>query len=162
MEVSEKVLNFFFLELGTFGVSTLLTLFFLVPYDQNAAKKLSKELKKKALEKGKEENNNINEDENKKDDDKGIIIEDYNRNTVNKDEALLPQDDQDDGITKINRYEVVEGEKNDYNAKFTSGVNKDKKVIAIQDTKAGVLDTNPISANISKSITQVNYSTRHT
>ena len=46
LEVSEKVLNFFLLELGTFGVSTLLTLFFLVPYDQNDAKKLSKELKK--------------------------------------------------------------------------------------------------------------------
>lgn len=44
MEVSEKVPNFFLLELGTFGVSTLLTLFFLVPYDQNSAKKLSKEL----------------------------------------------------------------------------------------------------------------------
>jgi len=51
MEVSEKVLNFFFLELGAFGVSTLLTLFFLVRYDQNAAKKLSKELKKKLLKK---------------------------------------------------------------------------------------------------------------
>ena len=161
LEVSEKVLNFFLLELGTFGVSTLLTLFFLVPYDEKAAKKLSKELKKKALEKGKEENNNINEDENKKDDDKGIIVEDYSRNTVNKDQALLPQDDQDDGITKINRYEVVEGEKNDYDAKIDSGANKDKKVIAIPDTKAGVLDTNPISANISMSVTQVNYSTRH-
>ena len=44
MEVSEKALNFFLLELGTFGVSTLLTLFFLVPYDEKAAKKLSKEL----------------------------------------------------------------------------------------------------------------------
>ena len=162
LEVSQKVLNFFLLELGTFGVSTLLTLFFLVPYDEKAAKKLSKELKKKALEKGKEENNNINEDENKKDDDKGIIVEDYSRNTVNKDQALLPQDDQDDGITKINRYEVVEGEKNDYDAKIDSGANKDKKVIAIPDTKAGVLDTNPISANISMSVTQVNYSTRHT
>lgn len=125
-------------------------------------KNYQKNFKKKALEKGKEENNNINEDENKKDDDKGIIIEDYNRNTVNKDEALLPQDDQDDGITKINRYEVVEGEKNDYDAKITSGANKDKKVIAIPDTKAGVLDTNPISANIYMSITKVNYSTRHT
>ena len=59
--VSEKVLNFFILELGTYGISTLLTLFFLVPYDEKAAKKLSKELKKKALEKSKEENNAINE-----------------------------------------------------------------------------------------------------
>ena len=56
---------------------------------------------------------------------------------------------------------LLKEKKNDYDAKFISGANKDKKVIAIQDTKAGVLDTNPISANISKSITQVNYSTRH-
>ena len=76
-ELSENVLNFFLLELGTFGVSTLLTLLFLVPYDEKAAKKLSKELKKKAQEKGKEENNNINEDENKKDDDKGFIFGGY-------------------------------------------------------------------------------------
>ena len=46
-EISQNVLNVFILELGTFGISTLLTLLFLVPYDEKAAKKLSHELKKK-------------------------------------------------------------------------------------------------------------------
>jgi MFS family permease len=160
-EISKNVLNFFILELGTYGISTLLTLFFLVPYDEKAAKKLSKELKKKAKEKN-EESNAINEDENKKDDDnKNIIVEDYNRNTLNKDDALIPDEEKVENI-KINRYEVSEDEKGDYDAKIATGKNKDKKVIAIPDTKAGMLDTNPVSANISMSITQVNYSTRHT
>ena len=164
--ISEKVHNFFILELGTFGISTLLTLFFLVPYDEKAAKRLSRELKKKAKEKSKEENNTINEneDENKKDDAQGIIVEDYNRPTVNKEDALIQNEDNDQNLN-INRYEVEEGDKGDFDAKIVSdGVKdqKDKKVIAIPDTKAGVLDTNPISANISMSITQVNYSTRHT
>ena len=44
--VAENVRNVFILELGTFGISTLLTLLFLVPYDEKAAKKLSRELKK--------------------------------------------------------------------------------------------------------------------
>ncbi len=162
LEISENVLNFFILELGTYGISTLLTLFFLVPYDEKAAKKLSKELKKKAKEKS-EENNAINDDENKKDDekDKNIIVEDYNRNTINKEDALIPDEEKVENI-KINRYEVSEGDKEDYNAKVTTEKGKDKKVIAIPDTKAGMLDTNPVSANISMSITQVNYSTRHT
>lgn len=160
-EISKNVLNFFILELGTYGISTLLTLFFLVPYDEKAAKKLSKELKKKAKEKN-EESNAINEDENKKDDDnKNIIVEDYNRNTLNKDDALIPDEEKVENI-KINRYEVSEDDKGDYDAKIATGKNKDKKVIAIPDTKAGMLDTNPVSANISMSITQVNYSTRHT
>ena len=160
-EISKNVLNFFILELGTYGISTLLTLFFLVPYDEKAAKKLSKELKKKAKEKN-EESNAINEDENKKDDDnKNIIVEDYNRNTLNKDDALIPDEEKVDNI-KINRYEVSEDDKGDYDAKIATGKNKDKKVIAIPDTKAGMLDTNPVSGNISMSITQVNYSTRHT
>ena len=162
LEISENVLNFFILELGTYGISTLLTLFFLVPYDEKAAKKLSKELKKKAKEKP-EENNAINDDENKKDDekDKNIIVEDYNRNTINKEDALIPDEEKVENI-QINRYEVSEGDKEDYNAKVTTEKGKDKKVIAIPDTKAGMLDTNPVSANISMSITQVNYSTRHT
>ena len=162
LEISENVLNFFILELGTYGISTLLTLFFLVPYDEKAAKKLSKELKKKAKEKS-EENNAINDDENKKDDekDKNIIVEDYNRNTINKEDALIPDEEKVENI-QINRYEVSEGDKEDYNAKVTTEKGKDKKVIAIPDTKAGMLDTNPVSANISMSITQVNYSTRHT
>ena len=161
LEISENVLNFFILELGTYGISTLLTLFFLVPYDEKAAKKLSKELKKKAKEKT-EENNAINEDENKKDEeDKNIIVEDYNRNTINKEDALIPDEEKVENI-QINRYEVSEGDKEDYNAKVTTEKGKDKKVIAIPDTKAGMLDTNPVSANISMSITQVNYSTRHT
>ena len=159
--VSEKVLNFFILELGTYGISTLLTLFFLVPYDEKAAKKLSKELKKKALEKSKEENNaiNENEDENKKDDEKAIIVEDYNRNTVNN--ALLPDSENEENL-KI--YEVSEGQKeDDYDAKLADGQNKNnQKVIAIPDTKAGALETNPVSGNISMSVSQVNYSTRHT
>ena len=37
-----------------------------------------------------------------------------------------------------------------------------KKVIAIPDSKAGGLETNPVSTNISMSVSQVNYSTRHT
>ena len=168
LELSENVLNFFVLELGLFGLSTLLTLLFLVPYDEKAAKKLSKALKKKAEEKSKEENNAINEDENKKDDENAIIVEDYQRNTVtSKDggenkEALLPDDDKEAPL-KINRYEVKDGDKDELDAKIATDVDKkDKKIIAIPDTKAGLLDTNPISANISMSITQVNYSTAHT
>ena len=159
--VSEKVLNFFILELGTYGISTLLTLFFLVPYDEKAAKKLSKELKKKALEKSKEENNaiNENEDENKKEEENPLIVKDYNRNTVNN--ALLPDSENEENL-KI--YEVSEGQKeDDYDAKLADGQNKNnQKVIAIPDTKAGALETNPVSGNISMSVSQVNYSTRHT
>jgi len=172
LEMSEKILSFFMLELGCFGISTLLTLFFLVPYDEKAAKKLSKELKKKAQEKSKEENNaiNENEDENKKDEDgKAIIVEDYNRNTItskdgegNKDEALIP-DEEKDAPMKINRYEVKEGD-NEIDVKVATkdDKTKDKNVIAIPDTKMGVLESNPISANISMSVTAVNYSTAHT
>lgn len=169
-DLSENVLSFFMLELGCFGISTLLTLFFLVPYDEKAAKKLSKELKKKAQEKSKEENNAINDDENKKEDDgNAIIVEDYNRNTVtstegegNKDEALIPEEEKDAPI-KINRYEVKDGE-NEIDVKVASkdDKKKDKNVIAIPDTKMGVLESNPISANISMSVTAVNYSTAHT
>ena len=159
--VSEKVLNFFILELGTYGISTLLTLFFLVPYDEKAAKKLSKELKKKALEKSKEENTaiNENEDENKKDDENPLIVKDYNRNTVSN--ALLPDSENEENL-KI--YEVSEGQKeDDYDAKLAEGQNKNnQKVIAIPDTKAGALEANPVSGNISMSVSQVNYSTRHT
>lgn len=172
LEMSEKILSFFMLELGCFGISTLLTLFFLVPYDEKAAKKLSKELKKKAQEQSKEENNaiNENEDENKKDEDgKAIIVEDYNRNTItskdgegNKDEALIP-DEEKDAPMKINRYEVKEGD-NEIDVKVATkdDKTKDKNVIAIPDTKMGVLESNPISANISMSVTAVNYSTAHT
>jgi MFS family permease len=152
-EISEKVLNVFLLELGTFGVSTLLTLLFLVPYDEKAAKKLSKELKRKAQEKDKE-NNAINDDENKKEDEKGIIVKD------NRNEPLLPEDD--DGNTKINEYEINNGEKGDYDAKLATGDDKDKKVISIPDSKAGNLASNPVSGNLSMSVSQVNYSTRHT
>ena len=172
LELSEKVLSFFILELGCFGISTLLTLLFLVPYDEKAAKKLSKELKKKAQEKSKEENNaiNENEDENKKDDDgKAIIVEDYNRNTItskdgegNKDEALIP-DEEKDAPMKIERYEVKDGDKEiDVKVATKSDKTKDKNVIAIPDTKMGVLESNPISGNISMSVTAVNYSTAHT
>ena len=159
--VAKNVLNFFILELGTFGISTLLTLLFLVPFDDKAAKKLSRVLKKKAQEKNKEENNaiNENEDENKKEDDnEELVIKDYNRSNVN-DEALLPNDEKDD---RIKIYEVENADKGDFDAKIASGENKEKKVIAIPDTKAGVLETNPVSGNVSMSITQVNYSTRHT
>ena len=170
-DLSEKILSFFMLELGCFGISTLLTLFFLVPYDEKAAKKLSKELKKRAQEKSKEENNaiNENEDENKKDDEKAIIVEDYNRNTVtskdgegNKDEALIP-DEEKDAPMKINRYEVKEGD-NEIDVKVATkdDKTKDKDVIAIPDTKMGILESNPISANISMSVSAVNYSTAHT
>ena len=170
-DLSEKILSFFMLELGCFGISTLLTLFFLVPYDEKAAKKLAKELKKRAQEKSKEENNaiNENEDENKKDDEKAIIVEDYNRNTVtskdgegNKDEALIP-DEEKDASMKINRYEVKEGD-NEIDVKVATkdDKTKDKNVIAIPDTKMGILESNPISANISMSVTAVNYSTAHT
>ena len=161
LEVSEKILSFFILELGTFGISTLLTLLFLVPYDEKAAKKLSKELKRKAKEKTDEENNAINEDENKKDDENAIIVEDHNRNTIDKDDALLP-DDEKDGNMKINVYQVEEGDKGDFDAKKASGDKKDKKVIVIPDTKTKGLETNPVSANMSMSLTQANYSTRHT
>jgi len=170
LELSEKILSFFMLELGCFGISTLLTLLFLVPYDEKAAKKLSKELKKKAQEKSKEESNAINDDENKKEDDgKAIIVEDYNRNTItskdgegNKDEALIPDEDKDAPM-KIERYEVKEGDNEiDVKAASKDDKSKDKKVIAIPDTKMGVLDTNPISANISMSVSAVNYSTAHT
>lgn len=158
LNISENVRNVFIMELGTFGISTLLTLLFLVPYDEKAAKKLSRELKKKAKEKSQEENNaiNENEDENKKDDAKPIIIEDHN--TGDKKEALLPEDENNEP-TKINKYEVVDGEKG-YDAKVSSG--KNKADIAIPDTKAGALETNPVSTNISMSVSQVNYSTRHT
>ena len=74
---------------------------------------------------------------------------------------MIPDEEKVENI-QINRYEVSEGDKEDYNAKVTTEKGKDKKVIAIPDTKAGMLDTNPVSANISMSITQVNYSTRHT
>ena len=157
-DLSEKILSFFMLELGCFGISTLLTLFFLVPYDEKAAKKLSKELKKRAQEKSKEENNAINENE-----------EDYNRNTVtskdgegNKDEALIP-DEEKDAPMKINRYEVKEGD-NEIDVKVATkdDKTKDKDVIAIPDTKMGILESNPISANISMSVSAVNYSTAHT
>jgi MFS family permease len=160
--IAKNVLNFFILELGTFGISTLLTLLFLVPFDEKAAKKLSRELKKKEKERTKEENNaiNENEDENKKDDNKeGYVVKDYNRPTINKDEALIP-DDENDGNMKI--YEVENVDKEDYDAKIASGDNKDKKVIVIPDTKAKNLETNPVSANLSMNVTQVNYSTRHT
>ena len=158
LNISENVRNVFIMELGTFGISTLLTLLFLVPYDEKAAKKLSRELKKKAKEKSQEENNaiNENEDENKKDDAKPIIIEDHN--TGDKKEALLPEDENNEP-TKINKYEVVDGEKG-YDAKVSSC--KNKADIAIPDTKAGALETNPVSTNISMSVSQVNYSTRHT
>lgn len=64
---------------------------------------------------------------------------------------------------KIERYEVKEGENEiDVKAASKDDKSKDKKVIAIPDTKMGVLDTNPISANISMSVTAVNYSTAHT
>ena len=159
LSISSNVQNVFIMELGTFGISTLLTLLFLVPYDEKAAKKLSRELKKKAKEKSQEENNaiNANEDENKKDDAKAVIVEDYNRPSVDKNEALLPEDEN----IKINKYEVTDGDK-DIDVKVASGNNKDKNVIAIPDTKAGGLETNPVSTNISMSVSQVNYSTRHT
>ena len=156
--VSENTHNFWIIELGTFGISTLLTLLFLVPYDEKAAKRFSKELKKKSKEKSEQENNiiNQNEDENNKNDDQGIIVEDHNRNTIDKDDALLP--DEDKGI---NTYEVNEGDKeDDYDAKAVKEKKKDKKVVVIPDTKAGALETNPVSGNIS--VSQVNYSTRHT
>ena len=157
--VAENVRNVFILELGTFGISTLLTLLFLVPYDEKAAKKLSRELKRKTKEATKEENNaiNENEDENNKDDDNGVVFEDHNKESDNK-EGLLPDDEEKDGPTKI---EVIDGDKG-YNAKVASGSNKGKKVIAIPDSKAGGLETNPVSTNISMSVSQVNYSTRHT
>ena len=46
-EISVKIIDYYMLSLGIFGVSTLMTLLFLVPYDQKAAKKLSKALKNK-------------------------------------------------------------------------------------------------------------------
>ena len=162
--VSSNVHNFWILELGTYGISTLLTLLFLVPYDEKAAKRLSRELKKKSKEKSEQENNliNQNEDENNKNEDKGLIIEDHNRNTIDKEDALIP-DEEKDGNVQINRYEVNEGDKeDDYDAKVVKEAKKDKKVVVIPDTKAGALESNPVSGNISVSVAQLNYSTRHT
>ena len=163
LDISANVQNVFIMELGTFGISTLLTLLFLVPYDEKAAKKLSRELKKKAKEKSQEENNaiNENEDENKKDDAKGLLVEDYNDQSGKNKEPLLPEDENNEP-TKINKYEVVDGDKGDYDAKIASSSGKGRDVIAIPDTKAGALETNPVSTNISMSVSQVNYSTRHT
>ena len=118
LKVSEHIHNFWILELGSYGISTLLTLFFLVPYDEKAAKRLSKQLKKKEKEKADQENNIINQNE------------DENDNKDDKDDALLPDED--------------------------------KKAVDNPNTEAGVLQTNPVSGNLSMSVTQLNYSTRHT
>ena len=162
IKISENILNYFLLELATYGVATLLTLLFLIPYDQKAAKKLSKELKKKSEEK--EENTNINEDENKKNDnnDGNLIVEDYN--IQDKKSPLLP-DEEEQKPNEIKKYQVKENENNEeYGAVLDNSINKKKgdKVIAIPQTDAGVLDTNPVMSNISMSITAVNYSTAHT
>ena len=108
----------------------------------------------KNYQKNSKENNAINDDENKKEDDKGIIVKD------NRTDALLPEDE--DGNTKINEYEINNGEQGDYDAKVYSGENKDKKVISIPDIKAGNLASNPVSGILSMSVSQVNYSIRHT
>lgn len=169
VELASNVLNFYLFQLGTFGIATLLTLLFLVPYDTKAAKKLSKELKQKSKE-AKEENNAINEDENKKPQTEGnLIIEDYSNNQnlkINKEgqEALIPNEEKEGN--KLNepeaRYEVQESDKNEEYEAVKTNAKKSDNVIAIPNTDAGVLETNPISSNISMSTSAVNYSTAHT
>lgn len=168
-DMSEKVLNFYLLELGTYGVSTLLTLLFLVPYDQKAAKKLSKELKKKSQQKEKEENTAVNEEENTKKDtnpDGNLIVEDYTSKPINDNEApLMPGDEEEDGGNgEAKRYTVQSNDNEDYGATEDKEYNKQKgdKVIAIPDTESGALNANPISGNLSMSVSAVNYSTAHT
>lgn len=168
-ELSENVLNFYLLELGTYGVSTLLTLLFLVPYDQKAAKKLSKELKKKSQQKEKEENTAVNEEENTKKDtnpDGNLIVEDYTSKPINDNEApLMPGDEEEDGGNgEAKRYTVQSNDNEDYGATEDKEYNKQKgdKVIAIPDTESGALNANPVSGNLSMSVSAVNYSTAHT
>ena len=166
VELSENVLNFYLLELGTYGVSTLLTLLFLVPYDEKAAKRLSKELKKKSQQK--EENTAINEDENKKKEtnpDGNLIVEDYSTPQKETDaNAPLMPDDEEAKPNEAKRYQVSDADNDEYGADKIDNYSKQKgdKVIAIPEVGAGVLDANPVAGNISMSVTAVNYSTAHT
>lgn len=165
-DLSKNVLNFYLLELGTYGVSTLLTLLFLVPYDQKAAKKLSKELKKKSQQK--EENTAVNEEENAKketNEDGNLIVEDYTSGKKENDASapLMPGDEEEQN-GEAKRYTVQSNENEEYGAVENKNYNKQKgdKVIAIPDTEAGELNANPISGNISMSVSAINYSTAHT
>ena len=164
--MSENVLNFYLFELGTYGISTLLTLLFLIPYDEKAAKKLSKELKKKSEQK--EENTAINDDENKKKEtnpDGNLIVEDYSTPTKEKEaNAPLLPGDEEAKPNEAKRYQVSDADNEEYGADKIENYNfqKGDKVIAIPEVGAGVLDANPVSGNISMSVTAVNYSTAHT
>lgn len=160
VELSEKILNYFLFEIGSFGVSTLLTLLFLVPYDIKAAQNLSKELREKTKG-GDKENNAINEDENQRGDNEGnLIIEDYNTEQKynfgqdNQERLLPPEEDKNENTGPNARYQVQDSANNDdYEAIKASLIEKSNKVLVIPNTQLTNLERNAggqlsMSANI--------------
>ena len=146
-EMSIKVINYYMLSLGIFGVSTLMTLLFLVPYDQKAAKKLSKALK----------NKNERKEEKKKPE------------TISN-EPLLPEEDEEKkNEEEKNEENKNEEEKNDEEKKNEEKNNEEKITDPILEKKkkprkktTPQSDKGIVVGNVSVSVTVVNYSTAHT
>lgn len=166
IEISKNAGNFFLFELGCFGVSTLLTLLFIVPYDKKLAQKLSNELKEKTKDEEKE-NNAINEDENQKQDNDVLFIEDYNgekkENDKQEEERLVKDEgnnEENDGLK--GRYQVQDTEKHDdYEAIKVEKINQSDKLIIIPNTELGILEKNT-GGQLSMSTSKPNHFSAYT
>ncbi len=165
IEVTENILNFFLFELGCFGVSTLMTLLFLVPYDKVSAKNFSEELKKKG-EDSDRENNAINEDENKKSLNNGnLIIEDYSQTKGPKarkagNEEALVQKEEYKG--QPIRYKITDGQKKDeYEAEKVSEIKKTDNVMVIPNPDIYLIEGNPTTGQASFAAPAKTFSNAH-
>ena len=139
IEISERILNFYLLELAINGVSTLLTLLFLVPYDLNATKKLAKEIKQNKKYK--------NCSEKIKNNDEKVNVT-----------PLLPEENEEDkenvenNVSKgTKRYEVPDADNDSY-----MDVSKSEST----ENNISIKSKNEINSSI-KSNNQNNYSTTH-
>ena len=161
-EMAIKVINYYMLSLGIFGVSTLMTLLFLVPYDQKAAKKLSKALKNKNERKDEKKKPETTpnepllpeEDEEKKNDEEK---NDEEKNEERKNEEKKNEGEKNE--EKKNDEEKNEEKTND-EEKITDPILEKKKKPRKKTTPQS--DKGIVVGNVSVSVTVVNYSTAHT
>ena len=114
IEISERILNFYLLELGINGLSTLLTLLFLVPYDLNAAKKLKKEIIKNKKKKIDEKNNEKKIDEKNN---KIPLLPENEKNIITNPQPKRYEvaDADNDSYMEINKEENEKKEENENN-----------------------------------------------
>lgn len=147
IEISKNAGNFCLFEVGCFGVSTLLSLLFIVPFDKKLAQNLSNELMEKTKDQDKE-NNAINDDENQKQDNEEFYIEDYNgeikENVNEKKEHLINDEDNNKENDELKgRYQVQDTEnKEDYEAMKADKIKQTDKVVFIPNIEFGILEKN--------------------